>query len=475
MRELFVGDRARSITHVGDRAYVEYRGVDRADLSRFLAAVRERTRVHANVSDIHVNALLRRVAFHFDGTSLSRGLLESLVKDAERTVQAARYSDAADCERALPDDLQLDYQYSVEAAVDALAVVWGMSLRILPFVPRRLGSNVYGALFLISQIDTLRRPLDERLGRQRADFVLHIALAASQGWSQRPMSSLVDLSEKLVSLRELRARRKLFQQWADRLTAHDALGGITMPTAERPCDLPKGPLENYSEHVWQLALGAFGVSLATTRSPARAMAAGFAALPQPARLGRELFSAELGRVFARQGMLVLSPASLRRLDRIDTLVLPADLVAREQFLVGDVFALRGIARPEALARARRLFRADRPLRVQRADGYALGPARLLPSAVGGEVESAIAERESRGALVLALARDEQVLGLVEVHIFPEGGVVEALHAARRLGLSVVLAADDPNQAEGLNPDQVIGLTLGLGEGIRKLQLAGKGV
>ncbi|MDB4974590.1 MAG: haloacid dehalogenase, partial [Myxococcaceae bacterium] len=85
------------------------------------------------------------------------------------------------------------------------------------------------------------------------------------------------------------------------------------------------------------------------------------------------------------------------------------------------------------------------------------------------------ERESRGALVLALARDEQVLGLVEVHIFPEGGVVDALHAARRLGLSVVLAADDPNQAEGLNPDQVIGLTLGLGEGIRKLQLAGKGV
>ncbi|MDB4986438.1 MAG: haloacid dehalogenase, partial [Myxococcaceae bacterium] len=217
------------------------------------------------------------------------------------------------------------------------------------------------------------------------------------------------------------------------------------------------------------------VSLATTRSPARAMAAGFAALPQPARLGRELFSAELGRVFARQGMLVLSSEALRRLDRIDTLVLPADLVAREQFLVGDVFALRGIARPEALARARRLFRADCPLRVQRGDGYALGPARLLPSAVGAEVETAIAERESRGALVLALARDDQVLGLVEVHIFPEGGVVEALHAARRLGLSVVLAADDPNQAEGLNPDQVIGLTLGLGEGIRKLQLAGKGV
>jgi cation-transporting ATPase I len=475
MRELFVGDRARSITLVGDRGYVEYRGVHRDDLPRFAEAIRERKRVHENLGAVHVNGLLRRVVFHFEGTSLSRGLLESLVKDAERAVGAQRYSDAADCERALPDDLQLDYQYSVEAAVDALAVLWGMSLRIMPFVPRRLGSNVYGALFLIQQLDTLRRPLDERLGRQRTDFVLHIALALSQGWSQRPMSSLVDLSEKLVSLRELRARRALFAQWADRLTAHDALDGITSAGIERPCDVPKGPLESYSEHIWQLALGAFALSLATTRSPARAVAAGFAALPQPARLGRELFSAELGRVFARQGMLVLSKDALRRLDRIDTLVLPADLVAREQFLVGDVFALRGVARPEALARARRLFRADRPLRVQRADGYALGPARLLPGAVGSDVESAIAERESRGALVLALARDDQVLGLVEVHIFPEGGVVEALHAARRYGLSVVLAADDPNQAEGLNPDQVIGLTLGLGEGIRKLQQAGKGV
>lgn len=475
MRELFVGERARSITLVGDRAYVEYRGVDRAGLVRFAEVLRERARVHANIGEVHVNGLLRRVAFHFVGTTLSRSLLEAIVGDAERAVGAQRYSDPADCERALPDDLQLDAEYSVEAMVDALALLWGMSLRLVPFVPRRLGSNVYGALLMISQIESLRRPLDARLGRQRADFVLHIALGLSQGWSQRPLSSLVDLSEKLVSLRELRARRALFQSWADRLLSHDAPQAVTPAAPERPCELPKGPLENYSDHVWQLALAAFGVSLATTRSPARAVAAGFAALPQPARLGRELFAAELGRVFARQGVLVLSPASLRRLDRIDTLVLPADLVAREQFLVGDVFALRGIARPEALARARRLFRADRPLRVQRADGYALGPARLLPSALGGEVETAIAERESRGALVLALARDEQVLGLVEVQIFPEGGVVEALHAARRLGLSVVLAADDPNQAEGLHPDQVIGLTLGLGEGIRKLQLAGKGV
>jgi cation-transporting P-type ATPase I len=478
VRELFVGDRQRGITLVGDRAYVEYRGVPHAKLGRFSAALSERARVHANVSGVHVNALTRRVSFHFVGAGLSHVLLTALVRDAERTVGATRYSDPTECERALPDDQQLDQEYTLEACADAFAFLWGLSLRVVPLVPRRLGTTMYGALLMISEVESLRAPLDERLGRERADFVLHIALALAQGWSQRPLSSLVDLSEKLVSLRELRARRSLFQQWADRLCAEDAVGGVTTPASSRPCELPKGPIENYADKTWQLAASAFGVSFATTRSPGRAVAAGFAALPQPARLGRELFVAELGRVFARHGMLVLSQDALRRLDRIDTLVLPADLVAREQFLVGDVFALRGITRVEALARARRLFRADRPLRVQRNEGYALGPARLLPGSANAgdaELESAIAERESRGALVLALAKDEQVLGLVEVQIFPEGGVVAALAAARRFGLSIVLAADDPSLAEGLNPDQVIGLTLGLSEGIRKLQLAGKGV
>jgi cation-transporting P-type ATPase I len=475
MRELFSGERTRSMTVVGDRAYVEFRGVQRDDLARFSEQLRERSRVHTNISGVHVNGLMRRVAFQFGGTVSSGTLLDALVSDAERAVGAARYNHPSDCERELPDDLQLDREYSVEAIANGLAVLWGMSLGLLPLVPRRLGSNVYGALWMIQSVDALRRPLDERLGHARAEFVLHVALAMAQGWSQRPMSSLVSLGEKLVSLRELRARRGLFQQWADVLFAYDPGPQFTPAAPDRPVPLPGGPLENYGDHVWQLAASAFAVSLATTRSPARAVAAGFAALPQPARLGRDLFAAELGRVFARQGMLVLSPQSLRRLDRIDTLVLPADLVAREQFLVGDVFALRGIGRPEALARARRLFKAERPLRVQRADGYALGPARLLPGTLGSEVESSVVEREARGALVLALARDDQVLGLVEVHIFPEGGVVDALRAARKIGLSIVLAADDPNQTEGLNPDQVIGLTLGLGEGIRRLQEAGKGV
>ncbi|HEY6881396.1 MAG TPA: hypothetical protein VI299_25400, partial [Polyangiales bacterium] len=164
LRELFVGDRPRSMTLVGDRAYVEFRGVSREDLARFGEQLRERVRAHDNIRSVHVNGLMRRVAFQFNGTLSGRTLLEALVSDAERAVGAAPYSQPADSERQLPDDLTLDREYSVEAMVDAFAVVWGMSLRLLPFVPRRLGSNVYGALLMIQQVPSLRRPLDERLG-----------------------------------------------------------------------------------------------------------------------------------------------------------------------------------------------------------------------------------------------------------------------------------------------------------------------
>src|SRR5262245_17739362 len=68
VRELFVGDRPRSMTLVGDRAYVEFRGVARDDLARFSEQLSERSRGHENITGVHVNGLMRRVAFQFSGT-----------------------------------------------------------------------------------------------------------------------------------------------------------------------------------------------------------------------------------------------------------------------------------------------------------------------------------------------------------------------------------------------------------------------
>jgi magnesium-transporting ATPase (P-type) len=475
VRDLFVGERERSVSLVGERAYVQYRGVPVEVLAAFQHALRERARAYPELSEVHLNPFTRRVVFRSTGKSLGRDILQTLVESAERTVLANPRAIELDRERDLPDDHSLDREYSLEALADAMALLSSVVLRVVPFVPRALGTNLYGLLFLVSQVDTLRRPLDERFGRERSDFFLHLALASAQGVGQRPLSALIDLGAKLFSLRDLRERRALWNRWSDQLTAQDASSDILPVAPERPLLRPKGPIERYADRAWAVALGSFGVSLATTRSPSRAIAAGFAALPQPARLGRELFVAELGRVFARHGMLSLAKDGLRRLDRIDCLVLPAELVAREQFLIGDAFAMRDISREDALREARALFSSDRPLRVQSALGYTLGPVRLVADGVDAGLEAAMLAREQRGTLVLALARDNRVLSLIEVQIFPERGVADALAAARKLGLFLVVAADNSDAAESMHPDDTIGLTQGLTEGIQRLQREGRTV
>ena len=72
----------------------------------------------------------------------------------------------------MPDDLSLDRELSLEALADAMALLSGVVLRVVPFVPRSLGTNLYGILFVIQQVDSLRKPLDDRFGRERANFLL---------------------------------------------------------------------------------------------------------------------------------------------------------------------------------------------------------------------------------------------------------------------------------------------------------------
>jgi magnesium-transporting ATPase (P-type) len=472
--ELFAGERERIITWAAGRAYVEFRGVKRESLPAFMRTLTELTEGQPRIRAVSVNALTRRVVFRLADAHPPSAHLVALVQSAERAVLGdPRAALGPSDERALPDDLALDRELSIEAIADAAALLSSVLLRVVPFVPRRLGANLYGLLFMVSQVDSLRAPLDARLGRERADFFLRLALAAAQGLSQRPMSALVDLTERLISLRELRDRRALFSRVSHDLAQYDAESGLIAPSPERTAPVPKGPIERYGDRAFSVAMGSFGVSLLTSRSPSRAIAAGFSALPQPARLGRELFVSELCRVFARHGMLVLSREALRRMDRVDTLVVPAELVTREQFLLADVFALRGIARDMAMAEARALFSAERPLRVSAGPVYTLGPARLVAGGFDAAREALVQEREARGALVLSLGAGDSVVALVEVQIFPEVRVSEALRAARKLGLRLVVSTDDPLAAEAIHPDEVVGTGEPLREALLRLSQEGR--
>jgi len=474
-RRRLLAERGRGVSCVGDRAFVEIRGISPIDLPRFARALSDRAESAPWLRSVSVEPFTRRAVLTVRGAMPEDEALSAFVAAVEAGLEHVAHRDDQHGERGLPDDVELEMERAIETAADAVALVLGLGLRLLPLFPRRLGGNLHAVLFMIANTERLRRPLDERLGKARADFALNLAQAASQAIAQRPLSSLVSLSARVVSLRELRDQRALWERWAADLTLVDSAPAQIELELPRPRPLPKGPIERYSERAWVIAAGTFGVSLITTRSPARAIASGLSALPQPMLLGRELFASELSRLFARQGTLVLSPSALRRLDRVDCLVLPASLLSREHFTIREPFALSGITREEALSEARSLFAPERPLRAQHGKDYSLSPPRLLSSTLPSELGVKAEECAARGGLVLALSRGEDVVAMLEVSISPQTGVSELLQTARRAGMRVVLASDDLDATEGLHPDDVVPLTRGLVDGIRRLQVEGQTV
>src|SRR5262249_8927110 len=160
--------------------------------------------------------------------------------------------------------------------------------------------------------------------------------------AQRPLTSFVDGMHKLSQLRETRAQRGAWQRLEPNLSRDPTDGIVGVPEAEkRPADMPRGPIEEYADRAWIVSLAGFAVSFGTTRGVQRAMAALYGSLPRPARLGRDAFTAELSRILATRDSFVLDPAALRRLDRIDCLVLQGDIASAKAFSLGDVHLREG--------------------------------------------------------------------------------------------------------------------------------------
>jgi cation-transporting ATPase I len=150
---------------------------------------------------------------------------------------------------------------------------------------------------LLAYTPRLRRPIEERLGTTATGVVLALANGVSQGLSGSVLGPTLDMAYRSVQLNEAIARRRLWQHLEPRLWAEPS-GHTAMPpmTGQRPQALPPGPLERYAEVMWRGSLGAFAASLAATRSLPRATAALSAGLPKAARMGREAFASQVGRI-----------------------------------------------------------------------------------------------------------------------------------------------------------------------------------
>lgn len=456
------------------RAHVELRDLSQSELVLFAERVRPALLELVRVRGVEINAPLRRIIVSFDDDAYQLSELLAVIEQAERAVglENARFRDEP---WEHPADVESVERLLAGLCADALGVVTAMGLKFSPLPASRVAGTL-GSLFSIAQTTArLRKPLDDRFGPQRADLMLDMAAAAAHGAAQRPGSAFVELCHKFSRLGEAQARRRIWEQREQELFSLPAELLELGPSEPRPRALPRGPIEEYADRAWIVSLGGFAVSFLTTRSVQRAIAALFAGLPQPARLGRETFCAELSRALAARQALVVDAEALRRLDRIDCIVLEGGLVARDRYEVRELLVVSSVDESEMRRALTALLDVERPIEKRTVGEYTFGALGVLGCAVPAELGAGAAELGRRGGLVVGLLLQDELVALAEVELIPQTGIDELISAAHEAEMRVVVAGSDHGVLAGMSADDTIGGGEDLARGVRRLQREGRAV
>jgi cation-transporting ATPase I len=413
------------------------------------------------------------VAFDEDATSLEE--LVDIVEAVEEELEIHRTPFEVE-QPDDPGDVAPVLRGIAELSGDALAAVFSLASRFTPV--RALPAALDPALLtsLLAYTPRLRRPIEARLGTTATGVLLALAGGVSQGLSGSVLGPTLDMAYRSVLLNEALARRRLWERLEPELWAKPSGHSRLQPiTEQRPRPIPPGPVESYSEVIWRGSLGAFAVALATTRSLQRATAALYAGLPKAARMGREAFAAQLGRVLVGHGVLTLDPRALRVLDRVDCLVVHQDLLIEGSFQLGEVLVLAGTGDGTDVGEVRRrawsLFDAERPDRVRRNRGWALGPLDALGVEPPRGQRRATGRLRRRGRTALGLVHKGHLIAVVATQPSPRPGAEELVAAAHRAGLQVAVAGGGGVAA--LEVERALAGGPGFARAVRRLQREGR--
>ncbi|MFC0531897.1 cation-translocating P-type ATPase [Phytohabitans kaempferiae] len=406
---------------------------------------------------------------------------------------------------------------AVTLGINLAGIGVALASRIVPIGP--LPHAAATALTWADAAPRIRGALVRRLGPGPADVTLSVSTATANALSRRTFGLVVDATHRFSRLTEARARRRAWLRRRDELgltgeaaddnetsgtadetseaagetsetvegnedaeTAQqeaeaadegqetaDILDGGAEPT-ERPVPLPPGPVERYADMATGAAGAGFLSGLTVARDSRRAHALAVAALPKAARVGRDAYAAQVGRAAARRGVLIADPEALRRLDRVDTVVIDPSALLTGERAIDEVHALDAEVDADELRReAEELVDLVDPTATRQEGRWAVAPVEAL----GGE-DAWTREARLRGGTVLALWRDDTPAGLVSVVPVLDPLVDALLASARGVG-DVVLAGPRSGLRHRLDFDRVVPGGARLGTGLRALQGEGRGV
>ncbi|MGW5641236.1 HAD-IC family P-type ATPase [Saccharopolyspora sp. NPDC003752] len=444
-----------------NRSHLEMRGVHRPGTEAAARDVERRLRDVDGVRDAEVNGVLGRVVVTHDPEVVNIAALARVIAEAE-------------AEHGLDDEpmspRSAAHPGNAEAVLrDVGALVAGVAglgySAVGALLPVRAVSPLVPAVVsLVDSVPWMRGGLERKLGRAPVDTTLALGGAIAHGLARRPLGVLTDMCGRFCASREAIARHQAWQRWEQVSHRCDP---VAVP--DRPRPIPDGPVERVANVSGGMALAGYGIVLAGSRNPQRALAALLAGVPRPSKAGREAFATHLTTAISARGGLVLEPDAVRRLDRVDTVVFDAPVLLTGRRVLDAVIPLDPEAdAAELFARAGELVDPSDPLAEQVRDGWSTAP---LPDDLPDAARDVVEAESSRGATVLALNRDATPVALVSVadELDP---LAEALVEAARANGSAVVAGIGSRLDQRLPLDRLVAGGNNLARSVRRLQADG---
>ena len=466
-----LGKRTRRVWVGTTRAHFEIRDLDGDELVIFRDIVSRQLAKLPGVLWVEVNPYTRRVVVAFQEGSVTSNAIDHAIAVAEHEACCAAVPFSS-TPSPYPADSETVARLAVELGADVMSLLLGAALSVLPIAPSRVGAATASTLAFVKSSERWRRRFDNALGSERTDVLLSLAVAGGNGLAQRPVASATDAIHKLTLLREALARDDVWIRREPELCAKPINHGTSVVDAPRRAHpMPRGPIEEYADRAWIVSVTGFVFSFLATRSLPRATAAIYGGIPKPAQLGRDVFSAELGRALAKRNVLVVDPRALRRLDRTTCLVLAEDVVTQSRYTLHEFSCVSNYDPGVARARLVEIFDADRALEVQRKGEWVLQPLGM-ESARDDGLEIRADEYLETGHLVVELHHHESRVALATIELEPRTGLEELVAAAQRAEMRVFVASSASDVLERISADDRIGTSAPLVDTIVRLQSEG---
>jgi cation-transporting P-type ATPase I len=397
--EALGGPPRRRASSNGRRHWIEVRGLDTDNGPAIGTDVLAALRATPGVRNASLNTSVTRAVVTVDDDGPTSAALCDIVAEAER---ASTPPEARPTPSTLPGDDAVLVARTTAAAV-ALAgfglAVTGSLLRL-----RRLPDILAVPPTLLDHIPAVRTQLEQRLGPDGADFLFALVNSTATALTASPSSAAAEAATRAMLAAEAWNVRRGWARHEPELARHPS-NAATMGR-----DFSAGGAETYANRSGLAGLGGAAVLGILSANPRTAGLAAMVSAPKPVRTTREAFGCALTRGLTDQhGALVLRPRALRRLDRIDTVVIDPRALYTDELTVSRVQGVQNSKRTRAWEAAR----------------AALNDGKLSP---GWHPLSEIPNAGDRGEALISPVRDP----------FAAAFVAEA----RRAGRAVVSVSDD---------------------------------